>query len=346
MSLYRKIRIYYFSGTGNSRRIALWIRGFAVSEDVECEILDIANANLEKTKILDSDVLIIFISPIHGFNYPQITIDFVRHFPKGANRVVLMNTRAGLKLGNYVTPGLTGVAFILSSIILKSKGYKIVGQIPFDMPSNWMSIHPALTKRAVKFLHEKNYYRVKEYCTRIFKGETVFRAYRDIVQDVLISPISLAYYIMGRFVLAKSFYASIDCDSCGLCSKRCPVQAIEMIDNRPFWKLKCESCMKCMSDCPQKSIDTAYFLFVFVGIVCSIVGSYFIRELLFADVQSGGVSFTIKNILFFILLCFFYKVQHFLLKYKFVKKIISSLSPTHYKFWGRYKSIKDSEWKI
>lgn len=80
----------------------------------------------------------IIISPIHGFNYPKITLDFIRRFSSGKNKIVLMNTRARMKIGSFVTPGLTGIALFLSSLLLKQKGYKIVGQIPFDLPSNWI----------------------------------------------------------------------------------------------------------------------------------------------------------------------------------------------------------------
>ena len=87
-----------------------------------------------------------------------------------------MNTRAGMKIGRFVTPGLTGIAFMLSSLILKKKGYRIVGQIPFDMPSNWISIHPALNENTVNFIHEENYKRATKHFNRLFSGESDFLA--------------------------------------------------------------------------------------------------------------------------------------------------------------------------
>ena len=114
-----------------------------------------------------------------------------------------------MKIGSFVTPGLTGIAFILSSLLLKRKGYKIVGQIPFDMPSNWISIHPALNERAVKFIHQKNFDRAKKHSDKIFAGKKDFLALRDLIQDILIAPVSLGYYLVGRYAFAKTFYASI-----------------------------------------------------------------------------------------------------------------------------------------
>lgn len=100
-----------------------------------------------------------------------------------------MNTRAGMKIGSWVTPGITGIAFMLSSAILKLKGYRIVGQIPFDMPSNWISIHPALRGRAVEFIHEKNYIRAAWHFDRLAAGSSIFLSRRGLVYDMQKKPL-------------------------------------------------------------------------------------------------------------------------------------------------------------
>ena len=212
MNAYKKIKIYYFSGTGNAERISMWIQKFALSENIDCQLIDISK-NDTGNQNSGSDTLIIIISTIHGFNFPKITLDFIRHLPKGINDIVLMNTRGSVRIGKIATPGLTGIAFILASAILRSKGYRITGQIPFDMPSNWISIHPALSEKSVKIIHEKNYFLTERYSRKIFAGESTFVSRRDLIQDILISPISLGYYIAGRFFLAKSYYASVNCES-------------------------------------------------------------------------------------------------------------------------------------
>ncbi|MFB6317771.1 EFR1 family ferrodoxin [Saccharicrinis sp. FJH54] len=345
MSAYRSIVIFYFSGTGNAKQIALWFSERAIKKHLDCQIFDISKTDIDKIKIIGSDALIVIISPVHGFNYPKITLNFIKHFPKGGNNIVLMNTRAGMKIGRFVTPGLTGIAFLLSSVILKSRGYRIVGQIPFDMPSNWISIHPALHENTVKFLHEKNYYRVIKHFNRIVSGKTDFHAYRELVQDILISPVSIAYYLAGKYLFAKSFYASVHCNNCGLCVKQCPVNAIKTINNRPYWTHKCESCMKCMNSCPKKAIETAHGLMVTTSILSSVALTILLNNILIIDLQSGIVRFLIQSFIFFALLWILYKFQHLLLRNKRLGKLISYTSLTHYKFWGRYKSIPDYKWK-
>lgn len=345
MNNIEKIRIFYFSGTGNAKRIAQWFSEFAVKKEIDCKVYNIAKINNSEIDNLIDNALIFIISPTHGFNFPKITLDFIRSFPKRNNRIVLMNTRAGLRIGKYVTPGLTGIALMLSSIILKTKGYKIVGQIPFDMPSNWLSVHPALKQESVKYLHKINYHRVEIHFKKIFSGQKNFLAYRDLIQDILISPIAIAYYIIGRFVFAKSFYATANCDNCEACIKGCPVNAIKMVNSHPFWTFKCESCMHCMNICPHKAIETAHGLIIVVSIFSSVGLTIFLQSILRLTIQSSMLRWIIWSGIFMLLLWVLYYLQHLLLKSRFFSRIISFTSLTYYRFWGRYKSIKDSKWK-
>lgn len=345
MNIIKKVSIFYFSGTGNAKQIAVWLSEFAGKREFDSKIYDISKCDTENlTEIIDN-ALILIVSPIHGFNFPKITLDFIYNFPKGNNRVVLMNTRAGMKIGKYITPGLTGIAFLMSSLILKRKGYKIVGQIPFDMPSNWLSIHPSLNENTIKYLHEKNYYRVQKHAEKIFSNKPDFYANRDLVQDILIAPISFGYYCIGRFALAKSFYASADCDLCGSCIKQCPVKAIKIVKKHPYWSFNCESCMRCMNTCPKKAIETAHGLFFIVGILTSFCFTIFLHNILQLEIKSSFIRLSLWSVIFVTLLSILYYLQHLLLKNRFISKLITLTSLTHYKFWGRYKSIPDKKWK-
>jgi len=345
MSTFSEILMFYFSGTGNSKQVAKWISEFAAARSIDCKLFDISKTDISQLEPLDSNALIIIISPVHGFNFPKITLDFIAHFPKGKNKLVLMNTRAGVKIGSFITPGLTGIAFILSSLLLKRKGYKIVGQIPFDMPSNWISIHPALNERTVKFIHQKNYDRVKKHSEKIFAGKKDFLALRDLIQDILIAPISLGYYLVGRYAFAKTFYASYKCDNCDVCIKQCPVKAIEKINNRPYWTFNCESCMKCMNSCPKRAIETAHGLFIITIFLISTLSSLILTPLLPESGINDLIRFLIVNSALMAFLWILYKAQHLLIGKKFAGKMIAFTSLTYYKFWGRYKSIPDYKWK-
>ena len=44
-----------------------------------------------------------------------------------------------------------------------------------------------------------------------------------------------------------------DCDNCGLCAKKCPVQAIDRNDPRKTDKDMCICCMRCVAICPRSA---------------------------------------------------------------------------------------------
>ncbi len=164
---YQKVIIYYFSGTGNSKNVAIWLSQVAEENNIESQIINISQIDRRLSIApTEPDSLVVFVSPVHGFNYPPIMLNFIMRFPKGKNKVVLMNTRAGMLIGKLITPGLTGIAFYLSALVLlKLKGYSIKAIFPVDMPSNWISLHPGLNDRTVKYLHEKSRERVDGFCT-------------------------------------------------------------------------------------------------------------------------------------------------------------------------------------
>ncbi len=331
----RKTILFYFSGTGNSKQIASWFSKSAAFKSIDCQTYDIDKTDLHALPPISDDTLIGFISPIHGFNYPPKVLRFLRLFPKGRNRFFLMNTRGGIRIGNHITPGLTGIAFLLSSFWLRRKGYKITGWIPFDMPSNWISFHPALSKESSTYIHHQMKLKVEKHADKLLSGQTDFVACRDLLQDILISPVSLAYYYAGRFFLAKSFYATATCNNCGLCEKACPVNAITNSTDHPFWTFKCESCMRCMNTCPQRAIETTHGLWAILILLSSFL-SGFCYLFLNPDTPSGLLKFVLFNLILFTILGVCYRLQHLLLKNKLIRKLIPYTSLTHYKWWGRF----------
>ncbi len=338
----KKIIIFYFSGTGNSKNVANWIYDSAVGNNILCEVYDISKiTNINFPAIKQEDILII-TSPIHGFNYPPIMINFLLRFPKGNNNIYLMNTRAGMLIKKFITPGISGIAFYLASLILIFKGYIIKGFKPINLPSNWISLHPGLNDRTIKYLHEENKKRVNKFFTTIINNKNYFIYLREFITDLLVAPIALPYYLIGRFILSKTFFASANCNKCMLCLSNCPVKAIKLVDGRPYWTYKCESCMKCIGYCPHQAINVNHGYTVFINIIFSFIIPPIL--ILFLSIKLNILHYlfpVVRPVLFLIFTFIAYRVMHFLLKIKIFEKIISYTSLTRYKFWGKkYKALR------
>ena len=346
--VYSKVVIYYFSGTGNAKKAAEWIADEAFNFGVNATVYSIDNP--EKIVYPDGNekTLIGFCSATHGFNLPPIMLRFIYKFPKIKNcNTFILNTRAGMKLFKIFTPGLSGIALILPFIFLLFKGYKTIGFRPLDMPSNWISLHPGIRKKIVISIFERCEKISRDFTKKILSGKKVYRGLFSLPLDLLITPISLGYYLVGRFMLSKTFISTSDCNNCGLCLKQCPVKAIENQNNQMYWTFKCESCMKCMNNCPQRAIEVpisyvAIIWYLALGLVPNFIMD---KILLIIKVPLENIYIQlIYNILLFIFIFLFsylgYKMLHLLMRYRVINKIIAYTSLTKYKFWRRYNPKK------
>ncbi len=347
MKAYEHIFLYYFSGTGNAKMAAEWFRNESISRNIPCEI----EAITEQTKVelpAKDTILLGFFSPTHGFNFPPIMLDFLFRFPRGKKAdVFIVNTRAGMKMHKLFLPGLSGAAQYFAALILLLKNYKIVGMQPLDMPSNWISIHPALRDKVIVSIVNRCERIIKKFANKLFFGKRVFKAFWSFPFDLAILPIAFLYYFAGRFALAKTFYASNSCTNCGLCSKNCPVKAIETIDSRMFWSYNCESCMKCMSNCPENAIHTSHsysigFWIVLMSFVSPIFVNYFeLWDIEFIEKSSSVfwiAEFSIEMLAFFIINIMAYRIFHFFMRFRIVSKFMEYTSLTRY--WRNYNLKK------
>ena len=350
MSNYNQLIIYYFSGTGNSKHVAQWIYEVAVEKQIPVEVLDISKIDRKNISKPPENALIGFCSPTHGFNYPPVMVKFILRFPRSNNRIFLMNTRAGLKLYKIFLPGLSGAALLFSALVLFFKGYKIIGMRPIDLPSNWLSLHPAVVKKAVGSLFD-NYQKVtKRFANKILEGKKDYRALIDLPLDIIPAVFSITYYFLGRFFLAKTFYANSKCNNCELCIKQCPVRAIRLVDNRPFWSYRCESCMHCMNICPERAIETAHgfiigLIILLNTVMQSVVYTWFLNHNINWFSNEIILGWFWRLVLYTIIgipaLIISYYMIHYLRKIKIIDILFTYTSLTKFKFWGRYKPPKE-----
>lgn len=342
-------KIFFFSGTGNAEKSSYWISETFNEHGISTEVLNIAQLR-GKNEINTDAELIGICSPTHGFNMPPVVLKFLFRMPRGKHqKAFIVNTRAGMKMGKLFLPGLSGLAQLWTALILSFKGYKIIGMRPIDMPSNWMSLHPGIKHKVVLSIMHHCKTISQKFASKLASGKKDFRALFDLIQDLLIAPISLAYYFIGRFILAKTFYADKNCTHCYKCVKDCPIKAINVVDSRPYWTHKCESCMHCMNNCPTNSIQTAHGLIIGLFYIISVVSMKFGWNYFLSLANSSIVKFiydiwilkfTVESAICLVLLLIVYRLTHYLLKFSFFERIIYFTSLTSYKFWRRFNGNK------
>jgi Pyruvate/2-oxoacid:ferredoxin oxidoreductase delta subunit len=347
MTGFKKIYIYYISGTGNARISSEWIADEARKAGHTAAVQKIDRLENIEFPPPSKDNLIGFAFPTHGFNAAPIMIRFIASFPAGLSReVFLLNTRAGMKLSRLFIQGISGMALILPAFILMLKGYRCIGFRPVDLPSNWIPIHPGLKEKVIKSILERCEKIVRSFTGKILSGKRIYRGLFSLPFDIMLSPIALGYYIAGRFFLSKTFIATDRCNNCGICISECPTGSIRLVNNRPYWSLTCESCMRCLNHCPQKAIETPHGMAVVFWIVLSAVNTQailFLAYLLHPDMDTLWWSILTKAVAItgmILITTSLYRIMHYALLFKPFRHFAQFTSLTTLPFWRRYTFLK------
>jgi ferredoxin len=295
---------------------------------------------------MDGGYLLGLLMPTHGFTAPWPMIRFALRLPPGnGTHSFVVPTRAGLKIGRLYTPGMEGTAGYLIALILLLKGYSIRGVMGLDMPSNWLSLHPGLKPESVAGIIHRAKKKSTRFMEIILTGERQFPM-GSIVQllfGLILLPISIGYLLLGRFFLAKLFFANSDCNSCGICVDNCPNRAVRMwgMNNpRPYWTFSCESCMRCMGYCPKKAIEAGHSLGLLLYFVTSIPVGVFLLNVLgrslpgVAHLSHTWVNWLIQYPYFLLSMYFCYLLVTLLIRIPFINKIFTWTTFT--RIWRRY----------
>ena len=342
--------IYYFSGTGNAKNTAIWIENIAQKNGLNTQLINLDHQNTFIPPEKKGKTLIGICAPTHGFNLPPIVLKAIWNFPRVKNTdIFIINTRGGLKLSKYFLPGLSGMAQIFPALVLKFKGFRLVGMQPIDLPSNWIFLHPGLKPQVIDSIYHRCQPIINVFALSILQGKRKYKALWSLPFDLLLIPIAILYYFIGRFFLAKTLIATDDCHSCGKCVKNCPVQAITMSHQLPYWSYECESCMRCVNICPERAIETTHgYSIIFFTMAFAVVSpllSYFINTLglinwINSSVLTENLWALISMFIYLVIAIIAYKILHYSMKSHLINRIIrlTSLSSNH--FWRRYHPPK------
>ncbi|AEG61101.1 EFR1 family ferrodoxin [Desulforamulus ruminis] len=335
----KQTQIYYMSGTGNTRRVAHWFADVAREKGIPSKIYQITKHGRQPKVNTCSTNLLGILFPTHGFTAPWLIIRFVLSLPRGkGTQAFAVATRAGLKIGPVFTPGFEGTAVYLVALLLLLKGYNIRLLSGIDMVSNWLALHWGLSPANSRAIIDRNKPRALKMANILYSGGRYIRGQVQLVLGILLFQISLGYLLMGRFMLAKLFYANENCNGCGLCEKNCPTGSVKMRGwkkKRPFWSLTCESCMRCMGFCPKKAVEASHPLFAVMIYLISIPLSAYILYLFGQQVTwltnlSGWARVIVNYVYSLSVITAAYFIFMLLMRIPLINRLLTYLTPVHY----------------
>jgi len=219
--------IFYFSGTGDSLKVARDIAG----KLEDATVIPISTAIKEELNLSAERIGIVF--PVHMFGIPPIVSKFIKKINNSnRDKYFFVVTTYGGKLAGTL---------LQIEKMLKSKGLKLSSSFAVLMNRKKES-YEVWDKRvddvvaAIRNKCKNNIDRVK------FMD-------RFILTPILNRIASLLVHKMD-----KKFIINDKCKGCGTCQKVCPVENIILQNNKPVWRHNCEQCFACFNWCPEQAI--------------------------------------------------------------------------------------------
>lgn len=245
-----KILIIYFSGTGNTKKIAELYKASFEARGDETELLSLPE-DIDRVKTANGDgyEAIGFGYPIHSFNAPRIMLDACKALPEresGRMRAFIFKTS-----GEPVR--MSDVSSLKMRAILRSRGYDVDNEYQHLMPYNIIFRH----SDAMAHKMWETAKALVPVCVSEIK-----RGVRCLPEKMFMGAF-LAWILRiehpGAHINGLFYKANERCVRCGLCEKRCPVGNIKIENGNVKFGGKCIMCMRCSLFCPANAVEIGLF---------------------------------------------------------------------------------------
>ncbi|MDE6274881.1 MAG: EFR1 family ferrodoxin [Clostridiales bacterium] len=237
--------IIYFSGTGNTKKVAEKYAECLAEQGCACDLFSLPLKELPDLSGYD------FIGigyPIHSFNAPQIVLRFAKALPKRKDKkkvFILKSSGEPVKMSR--------VSSLKLKSILKRRGYLVTNEYQYCMPYNMIFRH---TDHMAYVMWGTAKALIPIDCADIVNG--VAHPEKKMPFGRLFAWVLRIEHggakFNGLFYKVKG-----KCIGCGKCAKNCPVGNIRMKNGKPKFGRKCMMCARCSFYCPANCIKIGLF---------------------------------------------------------------------------------------
>jgi ferredoxin len=248
------IEIYYYSGTGNSLRVAQELQ----QRIPEANLTSIVRLLRNETIKTSADT-VGFVFPNFCLTVPIPVHDFLEKANLSSARYIFAVCTRG---------GSQSEAFEYMNELLQKQNKRLDAQLDINMPWNNPITDnlPGLnSEEKTRHLEAVMRSKLDVFCKAVAEhekylegGETDYElSFGMKLFDLLIS--KDFNYKSHRYMYQNlvHFYADEKCKGCGTCEQACLSEKISMVDKKPTWKndVRCYACFACINYCPQKAVQ-------------------------------------------------------------------------------------------
>lgn len=244
-----KAAIYFFSGTGNTALIAKTYKKYL--NDYETTLCPVRMKKEGKKFSFESFCnpeemdLLAFAYPVHGFNSPQVMVNFCKNFPvlKNKKKAFIFKTSGeGLKFNNYSSQKIIK--------ILEKKGISFLSERHYVMPYNMIFRHsPEMVKNEWIYASAL----VRLHCREIREGK-IEKVHTNFLKGWFL-PLFRIEWLYARLQGPAMKVDEKKCLHCMKCVKNCPMDNISFRDGKFVFGTNCALCVCCSFNCPTKAIS-------------------------------------------------------------------------------------------
>ncbi|MFX1444147.1 MAG: EFR1 family ferrodoxin [Promethearchaeota archaeon] len=237
--------LFYFSGTGNTERIAEAIANELTEKNVEINNFNITSyKERQQNYDLASYNVIIFGFPIYAWRAPSVVRTWLKSLNGNGKKCATFFTYGGVS---------TGVAHYNTMKILEGSNFILIGSSEFPGKHTFnLAGWNLLENRPDKGDFEI----AKEFARKILKKFQEKDFNKIEIGDPTISEQILERHEKREKNLPTPSRRGADCSMCRTCEQVCPSGAMNAdtgeVDNN-----KCLRCLRCMINCPDNVLEIA-----------------------------------------------------------------------------------------